>query len=797
MKKTIYLSLLLILSLQVKGQVSDIRLNLTPTASYTWWDSQMFVKNGPMVGAKLGIGLGSSIELRGVYEQSVGLKSTLNSLSMPENLIGLFNAQDVDISRWGGEFKADIPTNSIVEPYLTLGTGVQKLKFNEIKQEQIYLTAGLGGKYIVSDRVTLNLAAKVHAFNLDPSSMLRLDDPAKNDFNDWIDENITSNRVMNWSLNLGLQFNLNGKNPKNYTAVERALNKQYNNGLLGLRFVFEPGGAFVNFDNSTNMRNTYLLGGALGVDFNDYVGLRGFYYRSSEDEKVTFDFDKMAMYGADFTGKLNVAQGIVPYITVGGGYMNVYDSYVGVNPLTATPSSGYFAKAGVGLSIPISRYFELFGAANLLYTTDVDPEDVGSTEDLKKHTMFNAGLKFNIGKKAQANRALGTYAEQRVSNKTMMYEQRAAELKKELDKAYALNDTQKITQIINEKQRLEAELIESIEAVQATNGTPMVSATNTMPESYAVAGDSTKTTSDLAAATTNSGDQTMIRLTPAELESLVDKVVQGVGAPVLKKETPEERLDRLERLILSGAPATRALQQQPATASLQREIPQEEVAESQSMSVTKSMDDSNRELMEEMRRISNRIEENSLKIDNAYRQQPSTGSDRTFIVSPGGSQTPFNAPQPQVRRGTGTTSSTMQDESQGLATSWVIYRGLSPFLAMNFGDATSVLFGVKANYGFSSTDFVFTPDLYFGVGGKVAYGLNANVTYPLLVNNTSMFNPYVGIGLGLNKIEKFNFGINFIAGSYVDVGNGSLFVEYTSRKAFKNNLFSLGYRFDF
>ncbi len=79
----------------------------------------------------------------------------------------------------------------------------------------------------------------------------------------------------------------------------------------------------------------------------------------------------------------------------------------------------------------------------------------------------------------------------------------------------------------------------------------------------------------------------------------------------------------------------------------------------------------------------------------------------------------------------------------------------------------------------------------------MAYGLNANITYPLLKNNYSLFKPYVGIGLGMNKVDNFNFGINFIGGTYLEVGNGSMFVEYTARRAFKNNLLSLGYRFDF
>ena len=137
MKKFFYVGLLLLTAFQIKGQVSDISLNLTPTANYTWWDSQMFIEDGPMVGGMVGIGLGRNLELRGIYEQSIDLKSTLNSLDMPIEFVDKFSSRKVDVSRWGGEFKANIPTGSVLEPYLTLGTGVQKLKYDELDRKSV------------------------------------------------------------------------------------------------------------------------------------------------------------------------------------------------------------------------------------------------------------------------------------------------------------------------------------------------------------------------------------------------------------------------------------------------------------------------------------------------------------------------------------------------------------------------------------------------------------------------------------------------------------------------------------
>ena len=375
--------------------------------------------------------------------------------------------------------------------------------------------------------------------------------------------------------------------------------------------------------------------------------------------------------------------------------------------------------------------------------------------------MYNVGLKFNIGKSINSKRVLDSYVQQNVDDKTMMYQQRINELKRELDKAYEENDSAKASRIITEKQRLEAEIVAS------TDQQGMRTTISTL-----------------------SDGETTIRMTPAELESLVDKVVKGVSTPSLKKETPEERLDRLEKIILGGNVNTYS--QQPTTLQLQ--------TDSQQYSgtyVPETISNSSDELLKELQRINSKIEDNSRKIDNAYRQQ--TGSDKTFIVSPGGNQTPYGAPmgRDNIIVSLDGTRQNVVRQNQGVATSWVIYKGLSPFLGFTFGEATALVFGIKANYGFSNTDFVFTPDLYFGVGGKTAYGINANVTYPMFTNNFSNFEPYVGLGLGLNRVDKFSFGVNVIAGSQLNVGNGSMFVEYTTRRFFKNNQLSLGYRFDF
>ena len=72
------------------------------------------------------------------------------------------------------------------------------------------------------------------------------------------------------------------------------------------------------FDNDNNFRDAYLAGASIGFDFTEYIGIRGFYYQAMNDEKISSNFDKLSLYGADFSARLNVSNGVVPYITVGG-----------------------------------------------------------------------------------------------------------------------------------------------------------------------------------------------------------------------------------------------------------------------------------------------------------------------------------------------------------------------------------------------------------------------------------------------------------------------------------------------
>ncbi len=342
---------------------------------------------------------------------------------------------------------------------------------------------------------------------------------------DWLDDR--EDRMYNWSALAGLQFYLGGRQPGSITDLDRAYYRKFSGGLSGLKLILEPGGSYINFNDNSNLKDTYLLGGKVGLDLNQFIGLRGFYYRSTKDEEISTKWDDMAIYGGDIVANLNVARGIVPYLELGGGYLNVNNGYQSVSPLLSVPESGYFAKGGAGLSIPITKNFEVFGSASLMYfsqRTKNELENIVNPSELTRNTIYNAGIRFQLGKSANTEDILEDRIDARVKERTDVYENRIKQLERELQSAYNENDTEKAVAIIEEKKALENEKMR----IEAEEKEKIKTSTTEFKET----------------------GESRIRMTPAELEKLIEKVIQGVDEEQNRPATTEERIDRLERLLL-------------------------------------------------------------------------------------------------------------------------------------------------------------------------------------------------------------------------------------------------------
>lgn len=537
MKRKIFTSFFAItLGFNAVAQVKDISFAIAPTAEYVLWNKKSAIENGFMVGGYVGFGFGKNLELLGSYSQSLGLKSRIDGFSAPDNIKAVFTPTDVDVHSWGGELKGNIPMTYSFQPYVTLGSGIQTVKANQTTQDAIYFAFGLGGKFNLTRRLTLNVQAKGTRFNSDASNILHNPSEARTStYNQWITDNVSNKNMLNWSLQAGLQLYLGGRNPNELTELDNS----YTN-LKNFKVVVAPAIGYIDFDSDNNFRNTYLAGASLGFDFTEYIGVRGFYYQAMKDEKVSLDFDKLSLYGADFLARLNVSNGVVPYITVGAGYLNVGNGYQG-KVATEENKSSIFAKGGIGLAIPLGKHLELFGVANLLYTTGNESASnaLKSPNKLQSNVFYNAGIRIKFAKENEKytyqdlvneihTSEIKEGKEQvKVQNNTKTtpisqkqkdidyYNAQIATVEKQIQLAYRQNDINNASLLLKEKEKWE-----KLRNNYVAENIPYPSENQT----------------------------NLVRMTPEQLQTLISEIVNKIEEG--EGKTPDQRIDRLEKLLL-------------------------------------------------------------------------------------------------------------------------------------------------------------------------------------------------------------------------------------------------------
>ena len=393
-RKFLWIALLTVLMTgKAASQVRDVTFTVSPGAEYTWWNDNLSLDNNTWIGLSGGFGFGPLFELRGFYRKSDKVGFQYNDLE-----------GKADLSRYGGEMRLNLMQGTFLAPYLSVTGGVQKMKYalpqagegaegEKLKEEQLFGALGVGTKFYLSDRASLSLEARNTFFGMDETSpMLKPE---------YVPEK-TGEKLRNWSAAATLDFYLGGSNLDEGSVAE-AYRRLLSDGFSGMKFVLEPGGVYLKFHEDLPYQNHYMLGGSAGFDFSSLVGIRGFYYRTTkEPDKLTLSFgDKLSMYGGNIMARLNHPRGVSPFLQLGGGYLKAEDGYVAKEGMVVTKGKP-FAFGGAGLEIPLSRYVAMFGAANALVTSNpgVKEEHITEPSQVKTSMMYNAGVRFNIGRSA-------------------------------------------------------------------------------------------------------------------------------------------------------------------------------------------------------------------------------------------------------------------------------------------------------------------------------------------------------------------------------------------------------------
>ncbi|WPR71481.1 hypothetical protein SLW70_16330 [Flavobacterium sp. NG2] len=808
MKKIIITTVLLIHCHFNFAQVKDISFTLSPFAEYNWWDNQSGLEDAFLFGGKLGFGFGEYIELRAIYAQSNDLKTNFDNYGISGYNTANFNPQSVKLTRWGGEFKANIGRGKF-NPYINLGTGVQKMELdnNPQKFEQIYTALGLGIKTKLSDRLIFTVEGKNTLFNFNSGKNLLT---AQDKVNLGVtDADFSSNLLYNWSAQAALQIYLGGRRPGTLSELDKAYLTKFRGGFKGLRWVFEPSINYINFNEKSNFKDTYLLGGYFGLDFNQFTGVRVFYFQANQNEQITTRFDKLAMYGAEFRARLNDGNGVTPYLILGGGYLNPSSNYVGVN--NGETEGQEFASAGLGMNIPLGKNLLITGGARGIITSGQEVQNLGNPDELQSHMMYNAGLKLTFGAKStnpnkvyqsQLDNALtkqnkivsAEYDEklklQNEHNQAKLdllkeqYTQQIDSLQIALNDATNAKDTNQAVLILEQKNKVQKALDE-VEAVSNLNKSHTETTTP-------------KTAEEVAPTTIKAAIQPkeLIKMTPQELELLIEKILDKTQPQPFRRfennrnESNEmqrlnQRIDFLERLILKSDTKT--------TDEKKTEVSSESPE--------------NKNLAIETDIINEKSAVKTEKIEDTNKNTPKTLAKETKIIeSKDAEKTDFklnnkmeSATQDTINEVIEIQSGRFIKQEKYSSIRSLAYKGSSLFTGVSFGDETLGTVGARAYFGINKTNLEFIPIAHYSFANSSSWGASGNLVYTFnALKFSKKMTPYAGAGAGFSSLDSnLKATYNISLGTNLTFLKGRLFSDLTFINLTDTIQFAVGYRLPF
>lgn len=816
------------------AQVKDISVTFSPAIEYSFWDNTSGLEDGLLLGGKVGFGFGEYIELRGTYMQALDLKTDFSDFGLANYSSNLFTSRDVKLTRIGGEFKANFGTKTMLNPYFVLGSGVQNIQLeSQDKHEQIFASVGLGAKFNIGKRAVFAIEAKNTMYNFNAGSRL-LTDTDKTTFS-VTDADFTDEQLSNWSAVASLQFYLGGRKPGTLTELDKAYLNNFSGGFKGIRLILEPGLANIKFDDNSNFRDTWMLGGYLGLDFNEYIGIRGFYYQSTKDELISTNFDELSMYGGEFRARLNKPTGVVPFIALGGGYINTSKDYLGKSGNLV--SGSYFASGGVGLSVPLVKGLMAYGGIKALLTSNTNEEDLQTPDQIQTHIMYDFGLRIVLGKKAKSPSSVynenlsNALNEQQIANENKIeklkveYKEKIALLETDLKEAQANNDVDKAVEILEAK-KATAEALKEVEEVQVVakkkaldenkqiiekkvevektveSDKKLVPIENVKETAKTIEGD--KKVVPVAAVKAQQpvepvAKDPLIQMTPLEFELLIQRILNQVeynqsaptdlkSAPTNVKTKSQDRKDEEIQLLRSRVEDLEKMILQTNENTLKNNLKASEI---QHTTGKDSNDKMSLQILDKLNELDSKIESNTQKIENLPSE---TRTDNVIITPIIEDKQELNEMEKAVDT-LSTGNLIKEDEPRDV--SQLTFKYVSAFAGIMFGNETMPVGGVRVYFGNETSKILFVPEVFVAVSNPVSFGLSGNGILPITINN-SVVKPYAGAGLGFINIEgNAKFNANIILGAYTNVLNGQLFVDFTTRNFLDYNQVALGYKFNF
>lgn len=727
-----------------------------------------------MYGGQLGFGFGRYVELGGLYMVSSGVETNIGNIDFlgviaeprTSDYAEIYKQRSVDVTRYGGSLTFNLGSG-MAYPYLTGGTGILSIDpENRPKSEHVYLSGGGGLKFGLDSRLSLQVGAENMWYRYNPASTFLNESDVQ--ILGYADKNIRDKEVGNWAITAGITGYIGGRNPSSMSELDRDLQSQFRGGFRGISLIVEPTVGIVQFNDKLPYRSDQrVTGGSAGFDFGSHVGIRGFYLRGLEEEEWS-SFDKFAMYGGEMKFRLNDAtSGMVPFLSIGAGYIDVNNQYEGRQKANDQP----FALGGGGVELRFSDNVKLIGSAKAVLVSSEDLTDISSTESIQSSWMFNAGLSFAIGSKRNAEvvryvDAQGRIREARSAHDREMIElsERIAIAEAEAKKAASTDSTRFITLPVLD----DGEIYIRFGKTGAMKVVPDNEPREVVREKVVV-GNQGLNAVDI--------EQLRVMIQSILRETLIENgIISSVG-----------KAARTDTVHVEQRQPSRQGTQDAGRTELQIKVEGPETVKVDE----KAIED----------RVLRRIEEQrNDTLVQALQRQIAVMQQRLDSL-----QTSGTVVSKVVVSEDGVPAEANAQDANTIEK--LNLEGLSATAGFNLaGKPFQFLFGVRADYG----DVIggrlrFAPDATIGIINTTSYNINMNLLTDIRVDSFDPWRPYAGFGLGLlgftdppNGVKGVQGTLNLLVGAQKPMGkNNALFIEYLNMNLFKFNRLQAGYRFKF
>ena len=786
------------------AQPDGVGLRLTPAATYIDFSDDSGLGSGILYGGGVGFSFGEFVELGGTYlfgsnfETDYTLFSGLEEDLVLADQIADLPIQEVDIQRYGGEIRLNLGSGTVF-PFIRAGTGLVRFQpeNREESTRNIYLLGGAGLQLSGADRYAFSISAENFAYRYNPATTFFT--PRDLAGVGLSADNFNQTTVQNLALRASLSLYLAGRRSGELTELDREFQRQFSGGLSGLSLILEPFYGRVNFNEAFPYRDQTFVGGEAGFDLGSLVGFRGFYGRGVPKDDPT-DFQDVQMYGGDVRLRLSEGRGFVPFVSVGGGYLDVLDEYATEEAAEAGNADAEdrpFALAGGGVEILLSPRLRAVAEVRGLAMSTEDADDLSQPDNVFVSPFYRAGLSFGLGGDTdsdaaeQARERREDLIDQRLAEQRREFEAREAELQDEIRRARADGDDAAVRQLEAERdrnrttgrQRSDRDLIMLDDGtVRTAQGDRIV--TIPLPEQgelYVRYGDP--------------GGVQIETLSDGQVVQQPRTITQGMSDAEIRAAVR----DAIQQSMSGGANAQ-------DMADLERRLNDRLGDRIDDLEDDiDDVDDDNGDLDEErLILILQRLEDRILSEIRALRAEMSTGT----VVNEDGEV---------VAGGVSPVSPVVDDgvDYSDLADIGEDSFSLAPTVGFQFGDASAAVIGLQGNYS-TGGSVLYIPEILIGVGGDDVFIANADVAFGIGdLGLGSVGSPYVRTGIGfvnesgsdeedLDDFDDedaddggtsltFNLGI----GANLRAGNGRFFVDLTSGNFGSFNRLTAGYRFSF